>query len=298
MDGVSLPRHWLLRALELEPARGEDTVKAGRDAIRAFLEAAEEAWPADRDPGEATSQLEEYALRLRRARPGDAALTAALSEAMSAIPRGREALLETLRGALLRAESSDEALVAAGSALFRPGSRVLTLGWHRLIEDLLLRCGDRLEGATVSEGRPGCEGARLAERLGAQAIPVRLITEAALELVVGECDVAVAAAERVLPDGRAVAAVGTAVLARVCQSGKVPFYVLAATDRWVPEGADLAHFAWERRPPGEVLSQAPRGVQVLNVAYDLTEASLIAGYVTENGVLPASSLSGAMQQAA
>ncbi|MGV3723375.1 MAG: hypothetical protein ACO1SX_20965, partial [Actinomycetota bacterium] len=218
--------------------------------------------------------------------------------ALSAIPRGREALLGALSGFLTRAESSEEALLVAGCSLFRPGSRVLTLGRHRMIEGLLLRCGDLLEGATVSEGRPGCEGVRLAEALGAQTIPVRLITETALELVIAECDLAVAAAERVLPDGRAVAAVGSAGLARICHSGKVPFYVLAASDCWIPEGADLAHFAWERRPPGEVLSQAPRGVQVLNVAYDLTPAPLIAAYVTEDGILPASSWSGVTRKAA
>lgn len=287
MEGVSLPRHWLLRALELEPTCGEDPVLAGRDAICAFLEAAQEAWTAERDSSEATALLEAYAFRLRRARPSDPVVAAALCEALSALHRGRDAVLASVNDFLARAEARQAALLVAGCTLFRPGSRVLTLGHHPLIQELLLRCGDLLEAVTVSEGRPGCQGAQLAGALGRQTIPVRLITEAELALVVPECDLAVAAADRVLPDGSVAAAVGTAVLAQICAGGKVPFYVLSCGDRWIPEGADLAHFAWERRPPGEVLGQSPRGVQVLNVAYDLTPASLITGYLTENGVLSA-----------
>lgn len=298
MDSVSTPRHWLLRALELEPARGEDSVQAGRDAVRAFLEAAQEAWTADRDPGEATALLEDYAQRLRRARPGDAVMAAALNEALAAFPRGRDAVLETLSQFLGQAESRQEALLAVGCSLFRPGSRVLTLGHHPLIRDLLLRCGDLLEGVTVSEGRPSAEGARLAGEIGAQTIPARLVTEAELELVIPECDLAVVAAERVLPDGSVVAIVGTAVLARVCDGGRVPFYVLAGDGRWISEGADMARFTWERRPPGEVLAQAPRGVRILNVAYDRTAADLITGYVTENGVRPAANAPSAIHKAA
>jgi methylthioribose-1-phosphate isomerase len=285
MEAGTLPRHWLLRALDLEPKPEEDPAQMSREAIRAYREAVEEAWKPGTDPQVAAAQLESYAQRLRQARPGDTLLACALQRALRKLPEGCEAVRSSLRESLDRAQAADDTLLCQAETLFRPSTRALTLGCDSRIRKLLLRCGPLLESVTVAEGRPDGSGVRLAEALGAQTIPVRLVTEAELELVAPECDLAVVSAERVLPSGDVVATVGTAVLARVCAGHQVPFYVLAERDRWVPEGMDLAHFAWERRPPAAVLSQPPCGVQVLNVAYDLTPAALVTGYVVETGII-------------
>jgi translation initiation factor 2B subunit (eIF-2B alpha/beta/delta family) len=283
--GTALPRHWLLRALDLETTtRDLDPSELRRQVALAFREALEEAWTPEADPAAVRARLEAYAGRLRKARPGDVALGAMLDGALPAAGASREAALAELDRLTNEESSAEGAVLEAGEALFRPGSRVLTLGYSELLLKLMTRCGDRLEGVTVCEGRPLNAGLRQAAGIGEQAIPVRLITEAQLELFTPECDVAVVAAERVLPDGSVVAAVGTAVLARLCAAHDVPFYVLAARDRWVPEGSELAHFARERHNPAEVAPQPPAGVQVMNVTYDLTPPALITGYVTETGV--------------
>lgn len=280
-----LPRPWLLRALDLETSQA-DAAQVSRETLQALREALEEAWTPTADAATVQGQLEAYVVRLRRARPGDAALTTALDRAVASLASGRDAALAELDAILREGEVSGGALIAAAEGLFRPGSRVLTLGYSELIQKLLTHYGDRLEGVTVSEGRPRNEGTRLAAAVGAQAIPVRLITEAQLDLLTPECDLVVVAAERVLPDGGVVATVGTAVLARLCAAHGVPFYVAAERERWVPAGNALAHFGRERRSPAEVLPQATEGVQVANVAYDLTPPGLVTGYVTEGGIVP------------
>jgi len=280
----ALPKLWLLRALDLETSQA-DAAEVSRATLQALRDALEEAWTPAADAAEVRSRLEAYAGRLRRARPGDAQLNAALDRAVAALPLGRELALAEMDAILHEREAAGAALIAAAEGMFRPGSRVLTLGYSELIRKLLTHYGDRLEGVTVSEGRPRSEGTRLAAAVGGQAIPVRLITEAQLDLFTPESDVAVIAAERVLPDGNVVAPAGTAVLARLCAAHDVPFYVVAEQSRWVPAGNALAHFGRERRAPSEVLPQPPEGVQVANVAYDLTPAQLIAGYVTESGVV-------------
>jgi methylthioribose-1-phosphate isomerase len=281
--GGALPRPWLLRALDLETSQA-DTAQVYRDTLQALRDALEEAWLPTADTGEVRSQLEAYVGRLRRARPGDASLNAALDRAVAALPLGRERAVSELEAIQREGEEAGGALIAAAESLFAPGSRVLTLGYSELIQHLLTRYSDRLEGVTVSEGRPRGEGARLAAAVGKQAIPVRLITEAQLDLFIPECDLIVVAAERVLPDGDVVAPAGTAVAARLCAVHDVPFYVAAESRRWVPAENALAHFGRERRPPSEVLPNPPEGVQVANIAYDLTPSELIAAYVTECGL--------------
>ena len=284
--GTALPRHWLLRALDLETTTRElDPAELRRQVALAFREALEEAWTPEADPAGVRTRLEAYAGRLRKARPGDVALGSLLDRALPATGSSREAALAELDRLTGEEDAAGEALLKVGETLFRPGSRVLTLGYSELLQQLLTRSGDRLEGVTVCEGRPLNAGLRLAAVVGEQAIPARLITEAQLELFTPECDVAVVAVDRVLPDGSVVAAVGTAVLARLCAAHDVPFYVLAARDRWVSEGSQLAHFGRERHSPAEVAAQPPAGVQVMNVTYDLTPPDLITGYVTETGIV-------------
>lgn len=283
----ALPRAWLLRALDLETSQA-DAAEVSRGTLQALRDALEEAWTPAADSSAVCSQLEAYVGRLRRTRPGDAALTSALDRAVACLPQGRDAALAELDAILREGAAAGDALIAAAESLFRPGSRVLTLGYSELIQRLLARYGDRLEGVTVSEGRPRSEGARLAAAVGAQAIPVRLITEAQLDLFTPETDLVIVAAVRVLPDGGVVATVGTAVLARLCAAHHVPFYVAAEQERWVPVGNALAHFGRERRSPAEVLPQPPEGVLVANIAYDLTPSGLITAYVTERGITPRS----------
>lgn len=292
-----LPRPWLLRALDLETSQAP-AAQVSRETLQAFGEALEEAWTSSADSEEARLRLEAFAVRLRKIRPGDAALSAALDQVSAALALGRDAARAEVERILHEGAAAGEALIAGAQGLFRPGSRVLTLGYSELVEQLLTRCGDRLEGVTVSEGRPFGDGVRLAAAVGKQAIPVRLITEAQLELFIPECDVAVVPAERLLPDGSAVAPAGTAVMARLCAAHDVPFYVLAEERRRVPEGSALAHFSRERRNPAEILPQPPEGVQVVNLAYDLTPPALITGYVTEAGVVASLSADPALQRVA
>lgn len=287
MEGNSaLPRHWLLRALDLETSQAS-AEQVSRETLQAYREALHEAWTPDAAAAEVRQRLEAFAVRLRKVRPSDVALNTALDRLTAALALGREAALAETDRVVAESAAAGDALIDSAQSLFRPGSRVLTLGYSELLERLLTRYADRLEGVTVSEGRPRGEGARLAAAVGSQAIPVRLITEAQLELFAPECDVAVVPVERLLPDGSAVAPAGTAVLARLCAAHDVPFYVIAEPSRRVPDGSELAHFGRERRNPAEVLPQPPQGVQVVNVAFDRTPPALITGYLTEAGVTAA-----------
>jgi translation initiation factor 2B subunit (eIF-2B alpha/beta/delta family) len=282
-----LPRQWLLRALDLETDRQGDAARLAREAVRAFRDAAEEAWTPEADPGQVRALLDAYGAKLRRAAPGATDLPARLDRCLAAADRGREAVLAETDAILAEAEGAGKALIEAAADLFRPGARVVTLGHSESVRELLTRCSDRLESVTVSEGRPRCEGVRLAAAIGELAVPVRLITEAQLDIFLPECDLAVQDVERVLPGGSVVGNAGTALLARLCAAHGVPFYLLAERSKWVPEKSDLAAYRRERRSPGEVLADPVLGVEVANVAFDLTPAGLVAGFVTEEGVQPA-----------
>jgi translation initiation factor 2B subunit (eIF-2B alpha/beta/delta family) len=283
-DTPSIPRHWLLRSLDLETSRETDPARVARDGWTAFREALDEAWTAGADGEQVRRQLAAFAGRLTRAQGGNRVLAEGLQRAAAALPGGRDAVLAEIDALLSGTQDAEQAVIAAAEPLFRPGARAITLGYSSLLAGMLTRYGDRLEMVTICEGRPLNEGARLAAEVAALAIPVRLITEAQLALAVPQCDLAVVAASRILPDGSAVGPMGTAVLAFVCKGLGVPFHVAAPQALWAAEGTEHARFRAERRSPAEVLSDPPQGVQVSNYAHDCTPARLISGYVSEAGL--------------
>jgi methylthioribose-1-phosphate isomerase len=147
----------------------------------------------------------------------------------------------------------------------------------------------------VDETRPYLQGARLTTWELAQAgVGHTLIPDVAAGHLMarGEVDVVLVGADRVAANGDTANKVGTYTLAVLAARHGIPFYVCAPTssvDLATPDGSTIEI---EERSPQEVLQfrgvqVAPPGTQVRNPAFDVTPAELIAGIVTEEGVIRA-----------
>jgi methylthioribose-1-phosphate isomerase len=71
---------------------------------------------------------------------------------------------------------------------------------------------------------------------------------------------------------------------------KIPFYVAAPRSTFDPQVPDGQAIPIEMRPPQEVtelagLSIAPRQATARNPSFDVTPAGLIAGLITEYGII-------------
>src|SRR5438874_1900987 len=89
---TTLPRQWLLRALDLETDRGHGPVHLSQTGLRAFREALEET--AGDGPGVRRAKLDAYAARLRRARPDVISLAIRLRRCLAALDDGLDAARE------------------------------------------------------------------------------------------------------------------------------------------------------------------------------------------------------------
>lgn len=145
----------------------------------------------------------------------------------------------------------------------------------------------------ADETRPLLQGARLTVWELLQAgIETRLVTDsmAATVLQRGMAQAVIVGADRIAANGDAANKVGTMPLAVVARHFKVPFYVAAPLSTFDPALAHGGLIPIEERGRGEVVrfggvSVAPRGTKVFSPAFDVTPARLIAGIVTEAGVL-------------
>ena len=97
-------------------------------------------------------------------------------------------------------------------------------------------------------------------------------------------------ADRIAANGDAANKIGTMGVAILAKHFGVPFYVaapLSTIDRDTPTGDDIPI---EDRTPREVTHVGetqivPDGVEVYNLAFDPTPNELIAGIITEEGIL-------------
>ncbi|HNM47053.1 MAG TPA: S-methyl-5-thioribose-1-phosphate isomerase [Candidatus Sumerlaeota bacterium] len=145
----------------------------------------------------------------------------------------------------------------------------------------------------ADETRPLLQGARLtAWELQQAGVETRLICDnmAGSVLKRGMAQAAVVGADRIAANGDAANKVGTMPLAIVCNYYKVPLYVAAPLSTFDLKLKSGDEIPIEERAAEEITSfgkrsVAPRGTKVFSPAFDVTPAKLIAGIVTEVGVL-------------
>lgn len=145
----------------------------------------------------------------------------------------------------------------------------------------------------ADETRPLLQGARLTTwELMQYDIPVTLICDnmAGQVMKEGKIQAVVTGADRIAANGDAANKIGTYSVALLAKAHDLPFYIAAPSstfDMSLPTGDNIPI---EIRDSKEVThgfgnQTAPEGVNVYSPAFDVTPADLIAGIVTEKGLI-------------
>jgi methylthioribose-1-phosphate isomerase len=145
----------------------------------------------------------------------------------------------------------------------------------------------------ADETRPLLQGARLtAWELQRRGVPVTLICDSMAAQVMreGRVQLVVVGADRIAANGDAANKIGTYGVAVLAKAHGIPFYVAAPSSTFDLAIADGSQIPIEQRDPREITHgfgrpTAPEGVAVYNPAFDVTPAELIAGIITERGVI-------------
>jgi methylthioribose-1-phosphate isomerase len=144
----------------------------------------------------------------------------------------------------------------------------------------------------ADETRPFLQGARLtAWELAKDDVPVTLITDgmAGHFLKSGKIDCVIVGADRIAANGDVANKIGTYMVALAAHENNVPFYVaapLSTVDFSINSGdeipielrseTEVTHFRGHR--------VAPEGVNVINLAFDVTPHRYVSAIITEAGI--------------
>ncbi len=201
-----------------------------------------------------------------------------------------------------------------GEPLIKDGARVSThcnAGWLAFVD-----WGSALSPIYVAhrkgkkvfvfadETKPRGQGAQLtAWELGQEGVPHAVIADNATGYFMyrGEIDMVIVGSDRIAANGDVANKIGTYSSAVCAAFNNIPFYVAAPTttiDIDCPTGADIpieersqdeVRYTWGWSDEGRFarVRTTPAGSAARNPAFDVTPGRLIAGIITEKGVVPA-----------
>jgi methylthioribose-1-phosphate isomerase len=145
----------------------------------------------------------------------------------------------------------------------------------------------------ADETRPFLQGARLtAWELVRDGIETTVITDNMSGALMrqGRVDLVVVGADRIAANGDTANKIGTYTVAVLAREHGIPFYVAAPLSTIDLDTPDGSHIPIEERSPKEITHMgssrvAPTGALVWNPAFDVTPHDLIAGIITERGII-------------
>src|SRR5947207_4515243 len=106
----------------------------------------------------------------------------------------------------------------------------------------------------------------------------------------GRIQLVIVGADRIAANGDTANKIGTYGVALLAHAHGIPFYVAAPSSTFDLTLATGEAIPIEQRDPCEIThgfgrQTAPDGIKVYNPAFDVTPASLIAGIITEKGLI-------------
>lgn len=268
-------------------------------AVLALAMAARQAAGLSAD--EQRLRLEQARTRLVRTRPTNTALARRLDEAMTtanqAIDRGEpaeQAILDWFEQTRTAIYRDYRVRAEFGAGLVADGDGILTMCFAEtafiMAMALAWQSGKRIRVYTP-ETRPYLQGARLtAPSLHELGIPVQVIGDSmpAYLMSRGMVQKYFTAADLVTLDGHVVNKIGTFQLAIAAHYHAIPYFVFSwGPDRKSPTRDSIVI---ETRNPDEMkqcrgVPTTSSDIDALYPAFDITPPHLVAGIITEHGVL-------------
>lgn len=173
----------------------------------------------------------------------------------------------------------------AGALVTERGGWIATLSASATVRDAILEAqrAGREPRVLLAEGRPLCEGRRLAATLATAGVPVWLVVDAALPLLLSQARMVWLGADAVTDQG-VFNKLGSFAAALAAREHSVPVYALAGRRKFIP--AATAALKIVEMPPDEVWEEPAPGVQPRNVYFERVPLPLLRGVVVEDAVLP------------
>jgi len=195
---------------------------------------------------------------------------------------------------------ADEIISTIAAEKIKDGDVILTYAKSSVVQRALVhayKAGKKFR-VIVVDSRPLQEGLNLASSLQALGVEVKYCMLNGLVHNVHEATKVFLGAHAMMSNGRLFSRIGTAIVAMEAKAADIPVLVLCETAKFTERVALDSIVHNEVAPPDElVISSGPlenwrkvKGLQLLNLMYDVTPAEYIQIVITEYGSVPPTSV--------
>lgn len=136
-----------------------------------------------------------------------------------------------------------------------------------------------------TETRPLFQGRKTSKELKKAGIKVTMFVDSAVGIALGKeqgtkkVSMVFIGADAILKKG-IINKVGSEVVARIANSYKIPFYIVADSWKFTNENVPIEH-----RKLNEVWDKAPKKIKIINPAFEFVDKKYISGIITEKGIM-------------
>jgi ribose 1,5-bisphosphate isomerase len=141
-----------------------------------------------------------------------------------------------------------------------------------------------------TETQPKLQGRKTAKELINSGIEVIHIVDSAMRWAVRyfQVNLIIIGADSITSEGTIINKIGSMLLALVAHEEHIPFYVASPLLKYNPETNLGILETIEMREPKEVWENPPKGIEVLNPAFETVSRRYIDGLITEAGIFATS----------
>ena len=141
-----------------------------------------------------------------------------------------------------------------------------------------------------TETQPRLQGRKTAHELLEAGIEVIHVVDSAMRWAVRhyQVDIILIGADSITSEGTVLNKIGSRLLALVAHEENIPFYVCSPLLKYNPETNLGILETIEMRDPKEIWEKPPKGIQILNPAFETVSRRYIDGLITEAGIFAAS----------
>lgn len=188
---------------------------------------------------------------------------------------------------------ADQVIRTAAMEKIRDGDTVLVYARSSVVEKTILAAWDagRRFNVVVIDSRPLLEGKALLASLTSAAIPATYALLSSLPSLLPTVKTVILGAHALHANGSLYSRAGTAIVAMMANSHKVPVIVCCETYKF-SDTVLLDSFMKNEIAPNSTngLTETDRSLQALSPLYDLTPHTNITAVVTEVGLIPATAV--------
>ncbi len=193
----------------------------------------------------------------------------AVRQTTTSLDNYRETLATLAQEARTEAEATAEDTSRNTVSILPEEGHVLTHSYSSTVRRALELAvkGKRKLTVYVIESSPGSEGKQLAKDLIGIGVPVKLITDSAMNSIISDIEMVIVGADSVLANGSVINKIGTSKIANLAKEEEIPFYAVCESAKF-----SAADFLGEQ-------------IQISETLFDLTPVEYVSKVVTESGAI-------------